>query len=143
MGTFKAEIGKFIQGQIQPPVLEAQVKAIYKDDPSLILTNTTDSKGHYKIGPVWNTADYQITVSKEGYEFKADSKNLYNYKSFKLSHLIIKFFDSETKEPLSDVLVSVSGVSNYRSNNIIDSTGVINFIGLVIQIIKKLNKLYF
>lgn len=84
-----------------------------------------------RIGPVWNEADYSIQVNKEGYEFKVQVENPRDFHSLKLSHLKLKFLDAENGQSLSDVLVSLSGGDNYRSNNLIDSNGSIDFIGLV------------
>ena len=82
------------------------------------------------IGPVWNEKDYAIEVEKEGYKFFPQEDG-FNFKVVKLSQLKISFLDSQTKKPLPEVLVSLSGANDYRSNNIIDSSGSINYIGLV------------
>uniref|UniRef100_A0A915DMW4 Nodal modulator 1 n=1 Tax=Ditylenchus dipsaci TaxID=166011 RepID=A0A915DMW4_9BILA len=129
IAVFKAEVGKFIQGVVKPAVSGVQVTATAKNNlPAL--SGQTDSSGHYSVGPVWNVEDYVISVQKDGYDFIKEKTNPLIFKSTKLSHLKISFLDSETKKPLPEVLVSLSGSVDYRSNSIVDHTGVINYIGL-------------
>ncbi|VDO46796.1 unnamed protein product [Onchocerca flexuosa] len=81
------------------------------------------------MGPVRNVNDFDITAEKSGYKFEKTGKpGILN--AIKLSQLIITATDAETGEPLSSVLISLSGTENYRSNNFIDKTGRIIFFGL-------------
>lgn len=84
----------------------------------------------FRIGPIRNVTEFEIIAEKSGYKFEKTSKTgVFNV--IKLSHLIILASDAETGEPLSSVLISLSGAENYRSNSFIDKTGKIIFIGLV------------
>ncbi|KAI1729172.1 nodal modulator 3 [Ditylenchus destructor] len=130
VATFNAEIGKFFTGSVKPHVSDVIVKAIHKNEPGTTLQAKTDSSGQYRIGPVWSFDDFTVSLHKEGYEFVKEANNPFNFKSKKLSHLKIHFLDSESRQPLGDTLVSLSGAADYRSNNIVDSSGTIDFIGL-------------
>lgn len=70
-----------------------------------------------------------MLLHKDGYDFETNDHK--TFKAIKLSELKVEFTDSETHKPLPDVLISLSGGSNYRSNNFTDATGKINYIGLV------------
>lgn len=82
------------------------------------------------MGPMRNIKDFDITAEKSGYKFEKTAK-LGVLNVIKLSQLIITAADAGTGEPLSNVLISLSGAENYRSNNFIDKTGKIVFVGLV------------
>ncbi|KAL4001737.1 Carboxypeptidase regulatory-like domain family protein [Acanthocheilonema viteae] len=127
--TFKADKGIFLEGQVVPAVKDVYIRSPCKDDPNVILESATDSDGKFRIGPVRNIKDFDITAEKSGYKFKK-TKKLGVLNAVKLSQLIIIATDAETGEPLSNVLISLSGAENYRSNNFIDKTGKIVFIGL-------------
>ena len=88
----------------------------------------------YRLGPVWKVEDFDVEIVKEGFMFikSPDVLNLpYFFNSIKLTQLRIQFLEEETNKPLSDILVSVSGSSNFRSNNITNESGHLKFIGLV------------
>lgn len=82
------------------------------------------------MGPLRSVEDFDIVAEKSGYKFESSGK-LGSLRAIKLSQLIIIATDIETGEPLSSVLISLSGVENYRSNNFIDETGKISYVGLV------------
>lgn len=83
----------------------------------------------FRLGPVRNLKDFDITAEKDGYKFEKDQSGF--FVPVKLSQLRIAIVDAVSGEPLNDVLLSLSGVQNYRSNNIIDKDGKITFVGLV------------
>lgn len=74
--------------------------------------------------------DFEISAEKDGYKFEKTSE-FGVLRAVKLSQLIIMASDIETNEPLPNVLISLSGVEKYRSNNFLDQNGRISFIGLV------------
>lgn len=84
----------------------------------------------FRLGPVRSIKDFDITAEKSGYKFEKTEK-LGVFNAIKLSQLIINAADADSGEPLSSVLISLSGAENYRSNNFIDKSGKIVFIGLV------------
>ncbi|CAG9538279.1 unnamed protein product [Cercopithifilaria johnstoni] len=127
--TFKANKGIFLEGQVVPAVKDVNIRSPQKDDPNVILESVTDADGKFRMGPVRSIEDLDIIAEKSGYKFEKTRKpGILN--AIKLSQLIIIATDAETGEPLSSVLISLSGAENYRSNNFIDETGKIVFIGL-------------
>ncbi|KAF7630922.1 hypothetical protein Mgra_00008841 [Meloidogyne graminicola] len=130
VASFNSQIGKFIQGKVEPKVENALVKAINKENKTEDLINFTDNKGLFKIGPVWNVNDFNIEIIKEGFIFVKSSDSPQSFTSIKLTQLRIQFFEEKTNIPLSDILVSISGGLNFRSNNITNETGLLKFIGL-------------
>uniref|UniRef100_A0A0N5AZ94 Nodal modulator 1 n=1 Tax=Syphacia muris TaxID=451379 RepID=A0A0N5AZ94_9BILA len=126
--SFKAVKGSFIEGALQSAVENVKIQAKHRKIKEYILETLTSKDGTYRLGPVRNLADFEILAEKEGYKFETNSNG--TLVPVKLSHLHIVTVDALSGEALGDVLLSLSGVQNYRSNNIIDKTGVINFVGL-------------
>ncbi|KAI6176776.1 hypothetical protein M3Y97_00835400 [Aphelenchoides bicaudatus] len=126
--VFKAKEGRYVTGKVEPAVENAAVQAKHKTDGS-VLTSTTDSKGNFKIGLVFNPEDYEVELELEGYKFISTGQN--KFKSIKLSKLTVYYADKATKKPLSDVLISLSG-DNFRENKIVNPNGQITFVGLPI-----------
>lgn len=85
----------------------------------------------FRIGPLQSLDNVNIVAAKDGYKFEK-TKDFGILKAKKLSHLQVFATDIESKVPLGNVLLSLSGVENYRSNNILDDTGKITFVGLVL-----------
>jgi hypothetical protein len=82
------------------------------------------------LGLVWGPQDYVVELELEGYKFvQTDVKN--KFKAIKLSKLVVSYFDEATKKELPEVLISLSGGETYRSNNVVDKSGRITFVGLV------------
>lgn len=126
--SFNAKEGRFVTGSVEPAVESAVVRVKHVNDGS-VLTSTTDLKGNFKIGLVFNPDDYEVDIQLEGYKFVAGAQN--KFKSIRLSKLTVSYFDKTTKKELSDVLISLSGGDNYRENKIVDVNGRITFVGLV------------
>lgn len=81
---------------------------------------------------MWNLNDWEVSLFKEGYEFKQIKENdPYNFKFIKLSHLRVLFSDADTNKPLLDVIVSISGPENYRLSDVTNAEGTTTVIGLV------------
>ncbi|VDK79801.1 unnamed protein product [Litomosoides sigmodontis] len=127
--TFKADEGVFLDGQVVPAVEGVNIRSQSRSDPNVILESVTDANGKFRIGPIRNIKDFDITAEKSGYKFEKTAK-LGVLNVVKLSQLIITAVDAGTGEPLSNVLISLSGAENYRSNSFIDKTGKIVFVGL-------------
>ncbi|CAD6199350.1 unnamed protein product [Caenorhabditis auriculariae] len=128
--TFAAVKGIFVDGTIQPPVANVNVKVTKKSDPNVVFNVVSDAKGKYRFGPVKDANEYKIEASLDGYKFNANPKKHGAFDSVKLSQLSISVVDEKTKKPLEDVLLSLVGSGDYRSNNMLDSTAQINFVGL-------------
>jgi len=126
---FSSEKGSFIEGSIVPPVegVTITAKNSVKEDAQILSTESSKN-GKFTIGPLSRASDYVVEAEKEGYKFIKTSDNV--FQAIKLSELRVSFTDTETKKPLGEVLVSISGVENYRSNQIIGESGTHNYIGL-------------
>ncbi|KAL7078019.1 hypothetical protein ACQ4LE_002669 [Meloidogyne hapla] len=128
--SFISQMGKFIEGKVEPLVEDAFVKAIHKTDKNEVLTTNTDKKGLFSIGPVWKEDDFDVEIIKEGFIFVKMPGYSHSFTSIKLTQLRIQFLEEKTNKPLSDILVSISGGLDFRSNNITNESGLLKFIGL-------------
>uniref|UniRef100_F1KRP9 Nodal modulator 1 n=1 Tax=Ascaris suum TaxID=6253 RepID=F1KRP9_ASCSU len=129
VASFVADKGVFLEGFVTPPLEGVEIRSSHRADPNLVLKTVTDSEGRFKMGPVRNVADFELLAEKEGYKFEKGEK-LGVLHAVKLSQLRIALVDADSAEPLSRVLLSLSGVDSYRSNSLIDESGKINFVGL-------------
>ena len=77
---------------------------ISNQDKSKQKESSTDNKGQYNVGPLPHD-NYDVEASKDGYVFE---KTINGFKSKKLASIMVKVQDLD-KNPLSDVVVSVSG----------------------------------
>uniref|UniRef100_A0AC34EZP7 Nodal modulator 1 n=1 Tax=Panagrolaimus sp. ES5 TaxID=591445 RepID=A0AC34EZP7_9BILA len=126
--VFDSEKGSFIEGSVNPAVEGVDVVGTNEKNSDEVVKVKTDKNGRFKFGPISKETKFSLTVEKEGYKFIEQKNNI--FQSIKLSELRVNFVDSETKEPLGEVLASISGVDNYRSNKVIGETGTQNYIGL-------------
>ena len=95
--------GHFVKGQITPPVEGVKIM-ISNQDKSKQKESSSDNKGQYNVGPLPHDK-YDVEASKDGYVFE---KTTNGFKSKKLASIMVKVQDLD-KNPLSDVVVSVSG----------------------------------
>ncbi|EFP00012.1 CRE-NRA-4 protein [Caenorhabditis remanei] len=129
--VFKSFRGIFLDGSIKPAVENAAVKAVLKSDKDVVIETASGKDGKFKIGPVKRVEDYEITATLDGFKFTPTSTPGH-FESVKLSQLSIKVVDEVTNEPLDGVLLSLVGGrgSDYRSNNVLDTTAHKNFVAL-------------
>ena len=111
VAVFNAIKGHFVNGQITPAVEGVKIK-IFNKDKSKQKEAVTDKTGKYNVGPLPHD-DYNVEASKDGYVFE---KVTNGFKSKKLASILVKVQDMDSKNALSDVVVSVSG-GNYRYKN--------------------------
>ncbi|VDK75742.1 unnamed protein product [Onchocerca ochengi] len=97
---FKADKGIFLEGQVMPAVEGVNIRSPHKNNPDIIFESVTDANGKFRMGPVRNVNDFDITAEKSGYKFEKTEK-LGILNAIKLSQLIITAADAETGEPLS------------------------------------------
>ncbi|KAK6745442.1 hypothetical protein RB195_011895 [Necator americanus] len=128
--TFIATKGIFIDGSITPPVSGVKITAKHEKDVNVYFETVSDSKGKYRIGPVRRVQDIKITAELDGYSFSEKPGHVGQILSMKLSKLTVVVSDMATSERLDDVLLSIVGEKDYRSNTMIDKNGEINFVGL-------------
>ncbi|VDL74561.1 unnamed protein product [Nippostrongylus brasiliensis] len=128
--TFVATKGIFIEGSITPSVAGVKITAQHKQDISVHFQTISDKNGKFKVGPIRRAEDMRITAELDGYAFTEKAGHVGQIVSTKLSKLTVVVSDKETSERLDDVLLSIVGGKDYRSNSMIDKTGEINFVGL-------------
>ncbi|WKY03099.1 hypothetical protein Q1695_016417 [Nippostrongylus brasiliensis] len=128
--TFVATKGIFIEGSITPSVAGVKITAQHKQDISVHFQTISDKNGKFKVGPIRRAEDMRITAELDGYAFAEKAGHVGQIVSTKLSKLTVVVSDKETSERLDDVLLSIVGGKDYRSNSMIDKTGEINFVGL-------------
>ncbi|KAI6187948.1 hypothetical protein M3Y98_00300800 [Aphelenchoides besseyi] len=127
--SFRAVEGKYVTGDVKPAVSDVNVKVTNKENGET-LTGKTDRNGKFSIGPVWDPKLFEdVQLELQGYRF-SPTNNRNSFKSTKLSKLQISYFDEATKKPLPEVLISLSGGDNYRSNSVVDENGQYVFVGL-------------
>lgn len=127
---FEAAKGIFVDGSINPPVEGVAIVATHNKDTNVRFETVTDKSGKFQVGPVRRAEDLSIAASLDGYSFSAQPGSIGRINSVKLSKLTVTVSDLATDEHLDGVLLSLVGDKGYRSNNIMDATGTINFVGL-------------
>ncbi|KAI6214901.1 hypothetical protein M3Y94_00322600 [Aphelenchoides besseyi] len=127
--SFRAVEGKYVTGDVKPAVSDVDVKVTNKENGET-LTGKTDRNGKFSIGPVWDPKMFEeVQLELQGYQF-TQTNNKNSFKSTKLSKLQISYYDEVTKKSLPEVLISLSGGDNYRSNSVVNENGHYVFVGL-------------
>ncbi|XP_064456551.1 BOS complex subunit NOMO1-like [Ornithodoros turicata] len=119
---FKGRVGLFIDGQIQP-VLEG-VKVVVRSGEEVHVTTESDAEGTFRVGPLDPQVDYEVDATKPGYVLKPTHK-LGHFEAFKFAEVAIEV--KEGGAPLSGVLVSLSGGSDYRNHSRSGEDGKVHF----------------
>ncbi|XP_054167363.1 BOS complex subunit NOMO3-like [Oppia nitens] len=123
--TFKGKIGLIINGQIFPKLEGVVIKIVSSDQ--LLFTTKTDSLGKYIAGAFDSDISLTVSAEKEGYFFKSVANKLGHFEAIRLSKILVEVKD-EKNEPLSDVLISISGgTDNYRKNSVTPTNGQLVF----------------
>uniref|UniRef100_H2ZM50 SD-repeat containing protein B domain-containing protein n=1 Tax=Ciona savignyi TaxID=51511 RepID=H2ZM50_CIOSA len=117
---FKGIVGKFIEGQISPPL--PNIDILISSNGSEGISIKTDQTGKYRYGPVHPDFEYKISASMEDYALSPvlDKPGDFSAKKLSKMHFLVKMDSGET--PLAGVLLSISGGS-YRSNNLTEKDG--------------------
>uniref|UniRef100_A0A2I9LPE9 Nodal modulator n=1 Tax=Centruroides hentzi TaxID=88313 RepID=A0A2I9LPE9_9SCOR len=125
--SFKGISGLFINGDIVPPLEDVKIEV--KDDSDKVVANVrSDKLGKFSVGPLDSELSYEVSAEKEGYILKRLDK-LGHFKAFKLAEVNV-FVENESKEPLSGVLLSLSGGVDYRKNSVTQQNGQLSFLEL-------------
>jgi hypothetical protein len=125
---FDARPGLVFKGKIIPPLEGVEVRVMSGNNfDEVVLNNvTTNQKGEYQVGPLYDDRPYKVSVFKEGFHFKEDLNTPGNFRMIKLSRVSVFVREERTKTPLSGVLLSLTG-ENYRNNNLTNNDGSFNF----------------
>ncbi|XP_003371400.1 insulin protein enhancer protein ISL-1 [Trichinella spiralis] len=82
------------------------------------------------VGPLRSLESLQITAELPGYGLEHIQGKYGHFTAYKLSQLYIQVVD-DNMDPLQDVLVSVTGGSQYKSNNLTNERGNFTLFGLM------------
>lgn len=126
---FVGRRGIFITGSIKPKLAGVKVTVTHKDGTADPIVIETPDSGEFKIGPLHREKQYEVAAEKPGYVLEKEKEDPLLFSAFKLGEISVQVVDEENK-PLSDVLLSLSGGKQYRSNNVTGVNGSIVFIGL-------------
>lgn len=125
LASFKAIRGKFIEGQVNPP-LEGVAITIAATDSSYLPTPahlTTQSDGTFSYGPLNPNGVYTVDAVLENYVITPVAGQEGQFSAKKLSKLEFSV-QSPEGEALSDVLLSISG-GNFRKNSLTADDGLL------------------
>ncbi|XP_056645708.1 BOS complex subunit NOMO1 [Diorhabda sublineata] len=122
---FVAVVGKLFKGKIIPP-LDGVMITVESTSDSERLVIDTDDNGVFKFPPLDPNKEFKITAVKDSYILTGPNKDG-NFLAHKLAEVIVEVLDIESNNPLSGVLLSLSGGENYRKNLQSGDDGKINF----------------
>ncbi|GBN80464.1 Nodal modulator 2 [Araneus ventricosus] len=120
--------GLFLNGSVIPAIEGVNIKVFLKKTNEPYTETITDKKGAFLVGPLEDESDYTVTAETEGYVF-TPLDTLGNFAAFKLAEIVVDV-KSEDGVPLSGVLLSLTGGSDYRKNSITQKNGRLSFSGL-------------
>ncbi|XP_061181394.1 BOS complex subunit NOMO1-like [Saccostrea echinata] len=126
---FVGKRGIFITGSIKPKLAGVTVTVTHKDGSAEPIVIETPESGEFKVGPLHREKEYEVTAEKAGYVLEKEKEKPLVFTASKLGEISVQVVD-EKNQPLSDVLLSLSGGKQYRSNNVTRENGTIVFIGL-------------
>lgn len=129
MIKFSGEKGLFIIGHVYPALAEVKITVHDSSDRVEPVTTLTTDKGDFKIGPLHKGYDYIVNAEKEGFVLEKDVDEMAVFQARKLSRIDVKIID-EADQALSEVLLSLSGGKQYRSNNLTHEDGTMVFLNL-------------
>lgn len=118
---FVGRDGYMLTGGVTPPVADVQVTVEWKgatpDNATRQLITHTLADGTYAAGPFQDEegGTFEVSATLDGYEITAIDSPPRNFAAAKLGTLVVYLRDA-LGAPLPDVLVSVSGGSQFRSN---------------------------
>lgn len=118
---FLARPGLFLKGKVTPAVANIRIRVLNEAKEVLIETLTA-ADGTYSAGPLYDDQKYEVTAELENYKFVPAEKEG-DFLGRKLGQIKVTIVDQETNQPLSGVLVSLSGGDGYRSNALTPQSG--------------------
>lgn len=111
---FVAVVGKLFKGKVIPPLAGVTIIVESTSDSERLVIDT-DNNGVFKFPPLDPNKEFKITAVKDSYILTGPNKEG-NFLAHKLAEVIVEVLDVESNNPLSGVLLSLSGGENYRKN---------------------------
>ncbi|KRZ23134.1 Nodal modulator 1 [Trichinella pseudospiralis] len=127
---FLASTGEYFKGSVSPKLEGVVITVSQLTDPTVHFTLVTNTNGEYVVGPLRSLESLQIKAELPGYGLEHIQGKYGHFTAYKLSQLYIKVVD-DNMDPLQDVLVSVTGGSQYKSNNLTNERGNFTLFGLM------------
>ncbi|KHJ44197.1 hypothetical protein D918_05548 [Trichuris suis] len=118
---FHGTTGVFLKGYISPPHPGVSITIRGGENGSQMAAET-DMDGRYSVGPFRSMNSFDVEASLEGYWFEPIADEFGSFVAHKLSELVVQVVDSD-ENPLSGVLVVISGGSEFRIQNLTDDDG--------------------
>ncbi|KAL5020566.1 hypothetical protein ScPMuIL_003458 [Solemya velum] len=126
VAKFTGKRGMFIEGQISPALADVNITVVTMDGALDPVSIVTDGKGQFRIGPLHSNLQYEVMAEKDGYVLAREEGQLAKFKAYKLGEISVEVV-AEADAPLSNVLLSLSGGRQYRSNNVTGDNGTMIF----------------
>ncbi|KRY49789.1 Nodal modulator 1 [Trichinella britovi] len=127
---FVASAGEYFKGSVSPKLEGVVITVSQLTDPTVHFTLVTNANGDYVVGPLRSLESLQIKAELPGYGLEHIQGKYGHFTAYKLSQLYIQVVD-DNMGPLQDVLVSVTGGSQYKSNNLTNERGNFTLFGLM------------
>jgi len=128
VAEFEGRQGVFITGKVNPPLADVAVSITPEGATSSIITIQTTEAGSFRAGPLHSGVQYEVSAEKEGYVL-TKKEGATDFQAFKLGEVKVQVTD-EAESNLVGVLLSLSGGSQYRSNQLTKEDGTMTFSSL-------------
>ncbi|KAL3886602.1 hypothetical protein ACJMK2_026586 [Sinanodonta woodiana] len=126
VARFVGKKGVFIIGHITPPLGGVNITVLETEGRMEPVSIESDSSGKFRVGPLHSHMNYNVLAEKEGYVLAKEERETASFRAFKLGKVAVQIV-GETQAPLPDVLLSLSGGKQYRSNNVTGQEGSMIF----------------
>ncbi|XP_034104568.1 nodal modulator 3 [Drosophila albomicans] len=125
--NFVATRGLILRGKVVPPIKDAKVTLSFPEHPEREVIDTlTSVTGEFKFGPIDESLKFELKAEKESYVFSEYNRQSNSFSAHKLCEIEVTVTD-DAGQPLSGVLLSLSGGESYRKNLVTGDNGAINF----------------
>lgn len=126
---FKSRKGLNLIGHVKGDIKDVNIKVKARSSGDIVHEEVS-ADGKYNIGPLYDNEQYELIVTKEGYNIFPHQTEKGVFVAEILSYITIKFVDEDTNEVIPSVLVAVSSGRTYKNSSYSDENGVAKFIDL-------------
>ncbi|EDW02305.1 GH19965 [Drosophila grimshawi] len=125
--NFVGTRGLILRGKVVPPIKDAKITLSFPEQPDHEpIEAFTSVTGEFKFAPIDEALKFELSAEKESYVFSAYNRQSNSFSAHKLCEIEVTVQD-EAGQPLSGVLLSLSGGESYRKNLVTGDNGAINF----------------
>eukprot|EP00668_Euglena_longa_P001328 GGOE01001573.1.p1 GENE.GGOE01001573.1~~GGOE01001573.1.p1 ORF type:complete len:1164 (+),score=331.85 GGOE01001573.1:47-3538(+) len=126
ISPFTAHGGFHLMGTVSPAL--AGVRVTTEEDEADVAAETND-EGVYRLGPFYEDRVYRVRLQKKGYQFSPKEGSATDFVAERLSAIVVRAVDAETRRPIGGVFLSLSG-QGYRNNTATQADGEQEFINV-------------